>query len=74
MTKRQRLLALEAAVCACEGYHNSPALKALADELDLELSLEAAALTRKHNFSQFIKDQAEAVQLLAQSPAAWGGE
>lgn len=76
MTINQRILALDAAACACEGIGQEPKYKNLQsllnwlqDELDQILNSEYENVT----FEDFLKQQAEAVEALGKCPEVWGG-
>lgn len=75
MTIKQRVLALEAAVCALEHPDNPvPAeiLKPLVAWLD-EWCGEQFSGAQEIDFDRFLKEQVEAVETLALSPEVFGG-
>lgn len=67
MTARQRILALEAALCACEGISlPKKATTDLQEWINKELESESS------DFGDFLIEQREAVNALANSPEVFG--
>ncbi len=71
MTERQRILALDAAACAAECISDknlAAACALLQDELDVYFGKHP----KPDDFEDFLKEQLEAVEILAKSPETFG--
>lgn len=74
MTERQRIFALDAACCAAENISDKnvrDACNLLQDELDYYFN-RCSTDDDPENFGEFLKEQLEAVELLAKSPETFG--
>lgn len=76
MSPYQRILALDAAVTACEFPGIPAGIKAALKEVSRELDdwHELQAEAGDYDFGQFLKDQTEAVKAMAACPEVFGGE
>jgi hypothetical protein len=80
MTTRQKVLALEAALCALESESMYPDFRDKLQKLHIELlsyldeqdMLIAERDGKAQEFGDFLNEQAEAVKLLSESPAVFG--
>ena len=72
MTIRQRILALDAAVVAAEMVGMPDDLRAAIDLLNDTLDKHFQSTEKAEDFDKFLEEQYAAVQMLANSPEAFG--
>lgn len=72
MTIRQRILALDAAVVAAEMVGMPDDLRAAIDLLNDALDEHFQSTEKAEDFDKFLEEQYAAVQMLANSPEAFG--
>ena len=72
MTIRQRILALDAAVVAAEMVGMPDDLRAAIDLLNDALDEYFQSTEKAEDFDKFLEEQYAAVQMLANSPEAFG--